>query len=136
MAAATLDITIEQGATWRQSLTWYQPDGVTPYDLTGAQARLQLRSAHGTAVLVDLNEKGTAGATLGTDGVTPVSDGQIALGGATGTIDIVMLASATERLNLRKAAYDLTVKVAAGDTDRVLEGKVTIKPSITEPTSV
>jgi hypothetical protein len=121
MAAATHDITIEQGATWRLVLSWMQPDGVTAYDLTGCQARMQVRSAHGTDVLIDLDEAGT-------------DDGQISLGGATGSIAIRIAPSATEKLNVKKAQYDLVLQLATGDVERLLRGKVTVVPSITEPT--
>jgi hypothetical protein len=121
MAAATHDITIEQGATWRLALTWMQPDGVTAYDLTGCTARMQVRSAHGTDILIDLDS--LVGA-----------DGQIVLGGASGGLSISIAPAATERLNVRKAKYDLVLQLPTGDVDRLLEGKVTISPSITEPT--
>jgi hypothetical protein len=121
MAAATHDITIEQGATWRLALTWMQPDGVTAYDLTGCKARMQVRSAHGTDILIDLTDE--AGA-----------DGQIVLGGALGDIAIRIAPVASERLNVRKAQYDLVLQLASGDVERLLQGKVAVKPSITEPT--
>lgn len=121
MAAASHDITIEQGATWRLVLSWMQPDGVTPYDLTDCKARMQVRSAHGTDILIELDDAST-------------TDGRIALGGATGSIAIRIAPAATERLNVKKAQYDLVLQLATGDVERLLRGKVTIVPSITEPT--
>lgn len=121
MAAASHDITIEQGATWRLVLSWMQPDGVTAYDLTDCHARMQVRSAHGTDVLIDLTD-------------APGVDGQIVLGGAMGSVAIRIAPAATERLNVKKAQYDLVLQLATGDVERLLRGKVTIVPSITEPT--
>lgn len=122
MAAGKLDLTLEQGATYRRQLLWRHPsaDGGTtpgdPYNLTGCTAHMQIRTKVGGDVLVDLNDQ---------DGIT--------LGGSAGTIEIVVSSSRTMSLTVTKAVYDLYVHFPNSDVVRVLDGKVTIDPTITSP---
>ena len=44
MPAGELDLYIEQGATYRKTLTWKTGSPATPVDLTGYTARLQVRT--------------------------------------------------------------------------------------------
>lgn len=122
MAAGNLDLTLEQGATYRRQFLWRHPSqdgGTTPgalYDLSGCTAHMQIRQRAGTDILVDLND---------TDG--------IALGGTAGTIAILISSDRTMSLTVLKAVYDLYVHFPNGDVVKVLDGKVTVIPTITSP---
>ena len=126
MAAGKLDIGIEQGATWRRQLTWYDtPPAGGPAgsqgplkDLTGCTAHMQIRDRIGGTVLVDLTD--TAGITLG---------------GAAGTITIVITAEQTRAITGKKGVYDLYVIFPGDDERRVLEGAVANDLSVTQPGS-
>lgn len=125
MAAGTKDINVEQGASFRMSLTWTAPgtrtpDGVlvpgAPYDLTGAHARMQIRKGPGQPVLVDLRDG---------DGIT--------LGGTTGRIEIYISPERTEALATKRARYDVFIVLPNGlDVARVLKGRVTVDYAITD----
>jgi hypothetical protein len=122
MAAGKRDIVVEQGATWRLGVTWMNPDGVTPIDLTGAHARMQIRRAPGDDVaLVSISDVSSA-------------DGSIVIDAGTGHLSLVISPAATERLALRCAAYDLVLELANGEVYRILEGAANISRSVTEPT--
>lgn len=115
MTAGTHDIVIEQGATFRLSLVWKDPNG-TPYDLTGYTARMQVRKAYGsTSSMLSL----TSGA------------GDIVLGGALGTIVATASATATAALSGLQGVYDIELVSPGGVVDRVLQGTVTISPEVT-----
>lgn len=115
MTATLYDITIEQGATFRLSLAWKDSTGV-PVNLTGYSARMQVRRSHGDGVAqLDLS----------------TGNGSITLGGAGGTIEVVASASATDAMTARSGVYDLELESAAGVVTRLMEGKVTVMPSVT-----
>lgn len=44
---ASYSMTVVRGSTWEDSFVYLQDDGVTPVDLTGYQARMQIRSLAG-----------------------------------------------------------------------------------------
>ena len=102
------DLTIEQGVTFRVSLTYKDGTGV-PVDLTGYRAHMQIRAKAGASVvLIDLSSSLGGGITLG--GV---------LGDLTsGKIDIYIGATKTALLK-RNAAYDLHL-VDALNPDEVI----------------
>lgn len=115
MTAGRNDITIEQGATFTYSLIWKDSNSV-PIDLTGYSARMQVRKTYNdsTAVL-DLSS----------------DDGNITLGGALGTIDVVAGAAATAIITIRAGVYDLELESPTGVVTRLIEGKVTVNPEVT-----
>lgn len=128
MAAGTYAIALEQGATFRFTMTYGtrgpndsngNPTLGEPYDLTGCIARMQIRQRAGGQVLVDL---GTV--------VSPSQSG-IMLGGATGTISIHISDEITELLTARRGKYDLKLIYPSGDEERILMGNVTISPAVT-----
>lgn len=124
MTAATLDIVIEQGATWDRQLLWREavPPNSDPgtlgdlKDLTGASAHMQVRVKPGGSMLAELTS--AAGITLG---------------GTAGTIDILMTGAQTMALNVKTAYYDLYVIFPGDDPRKVITGKVTIIPTVTSP---
>lgn len=115
MTAATHDITIEQGATFRLNLLWKDSNG-TPVNLTGYTARMQVRRRHSDPVkLLDFTTE----------------NGAIVLGGSAGTIAVTGLASLTDDVTGRQAVYDLEL-VNGTVVTRLVEGTVTITPEVTK----
>lgn len=115
MTAGRYDITIEQGATFRLNLVWKDSNGVA-VNLTGYTARMQVRRAYGdTVAQLDLTTE----------------NGTITLGGAAGTIEVVVPATQTDDLVASKGVYDLELSSGSGEVTRLIEGKVTIKPEVT-----
>jgi hypothetical protein len=109
MALVTKDIEIEQGATFTLSFIWKDSNG-TPVNLTGYQARMQIRKSVNAPDPPALSLTHTNG---------------IALGGAAGTINVTATASQTSSLTLRTGVYDLELESASGTVTRFAEGVVT-----------
>lgn len=123
MTAATYDITIDQGATYALSMIYRGPniDADTPgdpFDVTGCTAAMQIRLAVGSPVLISATEN--AGITVGT------TDGRI---------DVILPEEQTILLTTKRARYDLYITFPNGTVRRLLEGKVTIDLTITNPTT-
>lgn len=125
MPAASYDLYIEQGATYRFTLVYGYKDGtvdadgnpnVIPYDITGCRARMQIRRSRGTEVLVSATTNN--GGIVFTD---PVG----------GRMEVTITDEATDDLALKRAKYDLEVTYPSGDVVRVLQGEVSISPNIT-----
>lgn len=121
MTAAKKDLYIEQGATFGLSFTWRE--GTTeepgdPHDLTGAVARMQIRKKQQDPALVSASS----------DGVVP----KITLGGAAGTVALELSDEDTDLLTSKSALYDLEVELADGTVVRLLQGRVTVDPNITQ----
>lgn len=118
MAAAKLNLVIEEGATFKKSLIWRNTEeaGGTPIDLTGKEGRMHIRESIDDA---------TPQITLGSS--------EIVLGGVTGSIDITLGATSTVNLAFEEGVYDLEI-FDPGDPDdvtRLLEGSVKVKPEVT-----
>lgn len=116
MVAGTLDITIEQGATFILPIQWMQPDAITPYDLTGFTVRMQMRKSQGSPVLFDAT----------------TANGKIIIIAAQGKITVTMTAAETSALDTKAAKYDLEAISSGGIVYRVIQGSVTISPNITQ----
>lgn len=126
MPAASYDLYIEQGATFRFTAVYGYKDGtvdadgnpnVIPYDLSGCRARMQIRQRRGSEVLV---------AATTSNGGIEITDAPA------GRMEITITDEATDTLTMRKAAYDLEVGYPSGDVVRVLQGSVKISPNITQ----
>ncbi|GAA4626653.1 hypothetical protein GCM10023196_035750 [Actinoallomurus vinaceus] len=114
MAAAPYDITIEQGATWRTTLTVKDATGAA-VDLTGYSARMQIRpSVESTTVLLEL-----------------ATGSGITITGPAGQIALVITATATTGINWTGAVYDLELTAPGGDVTRLLQGRVALSPEVT-----
>ncbi|MFI6819280.1 hypothetical protein ACIBG7_43315 [Nonomuraea sp. NPDC050328] len=112
MPATPYNIAIEQGATYRTTLT------LTGRDLTGCTARMQVReSVASPAVLLELTSSPAAGITI-----TP---------GPPGVIDIVITAAQTAAMTWWVGFYDLELVWPNGDVERLLKGAVTVDPEVT-----
>ena len=118
MAAAKLNLNIEQGATWRYTLMAKQGvDANAPaLDLTGYSARMQLRAElPDTAVLLELT---TANRRIT---ITPLA----------GRIDLLLTATETAALSFEAAVYDLELASSGGEVTRLVKGKVTLTLEVT-----
>lgn len=116
-APAKLKLTVYQGATFRRRLRWTGPKPtLTPIDLTGCTARLQVRSDRKSAVvLVELS----------------TSNGGIALGDAAGTVDLYLSAEATAAFAWAAGVWDLEITHPGGDVTRLAQGSVSVSPEVT-----
>ena len=111
------DLVIKKGATFskRLTLSLQASDGtLTPINLTGLTARMQVRKRSGSTVMIELT----------------TANERIGLGGAAGTIDLTISATDTAALAAGIAAYDLEL-VDGAVVARVLQGAVDITPEIT-----
>jgi len=116
MAAFKVPLKIDQGATFRKSVTWKAGTPAAPVDLTGCTARMHVRSEVKSAtVLLDLT----------------TANGGITLGGAAGTVDLYLTDDQTTAITWTSAVYDLEVEFANGDVRRLLYGSVTVSPEVT-----
>lgn len=114
--AGNWTLQIEQGATFDTTLTWKDSAG-TPINLTGYSARAQVRSMHTSATpIVDMT----------------VGNGRLTLGGAAGTIRILLSDADTAALPAPfDGVWDLELESGAGVTTRLLEGSATVSPEVT-----
>lgn len=113
MLAGQLDLVIEQGATFTLSL-FYQDDTGAPVDITGRTARMQLRSAVDSAVLV---------LPLTTE------NSRITIDGPRGLIALSIAATDTAGLS-GSGVYDLEL-VNGAQVERIMQGAYTISPEVT-----
>lgn len=122
--AAIFDFAVDQGSTKRFGFTWSHNTGTaddpvwTPYDLTGCSAKMQIRLAHGKPILVEITDS--------------TSDGSLTLGGTAGTVGVWLSDENTDLLNVKTTHYDIEITFPSGDTQRVLQGKITSSLAITQ----
>lgn len=115
MAAASLDILIEQGATYTQSLVWKDSSG-DPLDLTGFTARMQVRKTkNATTTLLEATTE----------------NGYITVGTTDGTIEIEIPAEITAAITAKRGVYDLELISGAGKVTRLIEGGVEFSGEVT-----
>lgn len=123
MTAATKDLKIEQGATYRLPFQWCakNSDGTVgdPHDITGWTARMQIREKIASE---DFMVEATS------------DNGMLVLGGVDGRITIQLTSDATMAL-VKNGVYDLELTDPSqppglGDY-RLLEGKVTVDKNTT-----
>lgn len=120
MAAALLNLELEQGATFSKVLTWFQEDGITPIDLTGATARSQWRTSIDDATtLLELTTE----------------NNRIKIDPTFGKITLHLTATETAALTFTAAVYDLEIQFAevSGESYvyRLAKGKVKISKEVT-----
>lgn len=117
MAAGKYDIIIEQGATFTRVLTW-KPGGATG-NLTGMSARMKIKTLPGVLIL-SLTQTATANGDV------------ITLGGAAGTISILITSATTTNLAFTIGKYDLELVDTVGQVTRLLQGSVTFNREVTD----
>ena len=109
------DITINQGATFELTVTWKDSTGAA-INLTGYSARMQVRETYSSASTV----------------VSLTDASGITLGGAAGTIAILISATTTAALTAPfSGVYDLELVSAGGVVTRLLQGAATVTPEVT-----
>ncbi|HGM4746291.1 TPA: hypothetical protein ACKQCT_001803 [Stenotrophomonas maltophilia] len=128
---ASFSLTVVRGATWEDDFTYTNPDG-SPFDLTGYQARMQVRTLAGQ---FGLTQADTLVMELTTDA------GSLVIGDpVVGVVSITVSAAATEVLNPGnerkvKHCYSLELfKPAGADPEYVIPlvaGKVTVQGETT-----
>jgi hypothetical protein len=114
MAAGVWNIVIEQGGTFSNTVTWKDGSGVA-VNLTGYTARMQIRKNPDSFVtLVEITTE----------------NGGITLGGAAGTIALLITAAVTATLPAGPAKYDLEL-ISGSTVTKLLKGDVSILPEVT-----
>lgn len=116
---AKVKLLILQGATFRKRLRWSSPSGV-PIDLTGCTARMQVRE-----------EKASPTVLLSLSTTVSPDAGLIVLGGADGTIDLVVSAEITAAIAWTGGVWDLEITLSNGDVVRLAEGSVSVSGEVT-----
>ena len=106
--AATHDLIIDQGATWRRTVTYADANSV-PKSLTGYTATLIVKDAAGGATLLTLNA-GNGGTTL----LDP------------GSIRLYLSAIDTAAITWTTGVYRLTLVSPMGDVVRLLQGVIIV----------
>ena len=115
MPAGVLNLTIEQGATFKQALLVQAPGGM-PMDLAGATARMQLRpSVASDTVLLELT----------------TANGRLTIDAAQGRIDMLVQATETNTLPAAAAVYDLELELSTGEVLRLVRGTVQVVQGVT-----
>lgn len=113
MKPGIYDLTIYQGANFELQLTWRDADN-EPIDLTGYQARLQVRVRPSAEdVLMSLTE---------TDGIV--------LAATSPNIVISRTPAQTAALSWDDAVYNLELDNGSGDVSRLLEGLAILSPEV------
>lgn len=134
MAAGRYNFTIEQGASVNFELAYKDSNG-NPVDLTGYQARMQLRpSPSSDTVYITLSSSlagcGTGLNLSGSNNLNPPTSG---------TIGVFISADSSSMLDFARAYYDLELaytssEVGQGDcavVERLLEGAVVLDKNVT-----
>lgn len=106
MAAPHVDITIEQGATYRQQFV-YKDDAGDPIDLTGWSAAMMIRQ--------QIEDEDPLISLTDSDGIT--------LGGVAGTIDVVISAEETSELPIGDLVSQIELTTVGGDVIRLIDIK-------------
>lgn len=113
-------LAIDRGASFSKEVTWKSGASVatvTPVDLTGCIARMQIRSEITSEVIL---------ATFTTE------NGGIILGGTAGTIKYaIMTAAESAALIWTTGVYDLEIEFLSGLVVRKIFGPVTVSPEVT-----
>lgn len=118
MAAAYYAIHVEQGATWRRTLT--VKDEGSPVDLTGFTARMDVReSIDSPSPLLH----------LGT--VTDTAATGITINGPAGQLTLAITDEASTAWTWRYGIYDLELESPGGEVDRLLHGEVLVDREVT-----
>jgi hypothetical protein len=106
---------VDQNATFSFILE-YKDDNDNAIDLTGASAKMQIRDTKG-------------GSKLAVTLTSP--SGGITINGPTGTLNIKMTPTQTNKLFYPKSSYDVMVVDSNGNKIKLLEGFMTLNRSVT-----
>jgi hypothetical protein len=111
-----LDLVIEQGATFRRTITYLQADG-SPRDLTGYTAKMQIKDVIGGTTLYELTTE----------------NGRIIIDGPNARISMEILDTVTSGFTWTHGVYDLEISSpeATPTVTRLVQGSVTVTPEVT-----
>lgn len=114
MGAAPYHFSMEQGSTFRRTITYKDSNG-SAIDLSGYTARMQLRrNIEDASPLIELTD----------------ANGRITLGGVAGTVVLTISAADTASLSPVEGVYDL--ELVTGDTvEKLIAGTFTIQREVT-----
>jgi hypothetical protein len=107
---------VDQNATFSFQVQYTEDDKVTAIDLSGATAKMQVRDTKG-------------GTKLAVTLTSP--SGGITIDGPTGTLNIKMTPTQTNKLFYPKSSYDVMVIDSNGNKIKLLEGFLTLNRSVT-----
>lgn len=115
MTPGKLNFVCPQGSTFSRTLTYKLDDD--PVDLTGYNAKLQVREFHYSDHYI-----------LGVDSIS--SSANIYTGGSAGTINIYIDPDVTKEFVPGNYVYDLEIYTTS-NVYRLIEGKFTVTPEVT-----
>jgi hypothetical protein len=107
---------VDQNATFTFQVVYTLDDEITPIDLTGASAKMQVRDTKG-------------GSKLAFSLTSP--SGGITIDGPSGTLTIKITPTQTNKLFYPKSSYDIMVVDSNGNRIKLLEGFMTLSRSVT-----
>lgn len=110
-----VSLDIHQNASFNQSFVWKTGVDQTPVNLTGCSAVMEIRDSKDTLIL-----------TLST------LNGKIVLGTTDGKVEIKLSKTDTSSLVEGNYSYDLMIDFTNGDRKKLLEGLVSVQPSVTK----
>lgn len=113
-ARATLDYVLKEGEVFEGAFLYLQSDGVTPVDMTGWTAKLQIRKSPGGTLYQTLTD---------VDGIT------ITL--VTGRVHWIVHSEDATLWTFKKAEYDLKLIDASDDERFIIEGAIRIEKRVT-----
>lgn len=114
--AVTKNFEVDQNATFTFEVQYTLDDEITPIDITGASAKMQVRDTQG-------------GSKLAFTLTSP--SGGIVIDGPTGTVNVKMTPTQTNKLFYPKSAYDIMMIDSNGNKIKLLEGFMTLSRSVT-----
>jgi hypothetical protein len=124
MSAGRYDIILEQGATFDLPLRY--EDSVGGVDLSSYSARMQVREAPASALLVEFNSALSANGFIFMTGAAEDRED-----GANGNLRVFMSAANSAALPRFSGRYDLELSDSSGYVIRLLEGQFRVEPEIT-----
>lgn len=107
---------VDQNATFTFQVQYTEDDEVTPIDITGSSAKMQVRNTQG-------------GDKLAVTLTSP--SGGITIDGPTGTLTVKMTPTQTNKLFYPKSSYDIMLIDSNGNKIKLLEGFMTLSRSVT-----
>lgn len=107
---------VDQNATFTFEVQYTEEDEVTPIDLTGASAKMQVRDTKG-------------GSKLAFTLTSP--SGGITIDGPNGKLTIKITPTQTNKMFYPKSSYDIMVVDSNSNKIKLLEGFMTLSRSVT-----
>ena len=114
--AVSKNFEVDQGTTFSFQIDYVANDEVTPIDLTGSSAKLQVRDTKGGSKLAFTLTSPTSGITID---------------GPNGKLNVKMTPTQTNKLFYPKSSYDIMVVDSNGNRIKLLEGFLTLSRSVT-----